>query len=111
MASLTTDKAGNRNIRFADASGKRRSLYLGTTPKKTCEQIKGFIEKLVSASVSPLVRKSYAPHTALTCARASGTSNKPATIRTSHNQAARALASLVRLVRSPQQTISFVLSR
>ena len=52
MASLTTDKNGNRNIRFADATGKRRSLYLGTTPQKTCEQIKGFVEKLVSASVS-----------------------------------------------------------
>ena len=52
MASLTTDKAGNRNIRFADPAGVRKCLYLGKMSKKACEQIKAHVEKLVSAAIS-----------------------------------------------------------
>ncbi len=52
MASISTDKSGNRTLRFVDPSGVRKALYLGSMPKRQCEQIKAHIEKLVSAAIS-----------------------------------------------------------
>ena len=52
MASLTTDKAGNRNIRFADPNGARKCVYLGKLALKACQRIQGHIERLASSAIS-----------------------------------------------------------
>ncbi len=52
MSSLTTDKSGNRNIRFADPNGARRCIYLGKMPLKACQRIQGHIERLASSAIS-----------------------------------------------------------
>jgi integrase len=52
MATLTTDKAGNRNIRFTDPSGLRKCLYLGRMSLKSCQRIQTHIERLASAAIS-----------------------------------------------------------
>ncbi len=52
MASISTGKDGLRRIKFSDASGKPRAIYLGRTPKKAAEGIKTRVEALMAASIS-----------------------------------------------------------
>lgn len=52
MASLSTDKKGNRTIQFVGGDKKRRSIRLGKMPLKTAEAIKLKVEKLVAAKIS-----------------------------------------------------------
>ena len=49
MASLSTDKSGNRKIQFVDVGRERRTIYLGKIPKKAAETIKTRVEYLVVA--------------------------------------------------------------
>lgn len=49
MASLSTDKNGNRKIQFFDSGEERRTIYLGKIPKKTAATIKMRVEHLVVA--------------------------------------------------------------
>ena len=51
MASLSTDRAGNRTVQFVGTDGKRRSIRLGNVPKRTAEQIKLRVEHLHAATV------------------------------------------------------------
>ncbi len=52
MASLTTDSAGRRRIQFTAKDNARKTLYLGTMPKKMAESVLVRVEQLVSSSVS-----------------------------------------------------------
>ncbi len=51
MATLTSDKAGNRRIQFHDTDGKRRSVSIGKMPKKSAEYIRTRIDDLESAAI------------------------------------------------------------
>src|SRR5262245_4295602 len=50
MASISTDRNGNRNvIQFVGPDGKRRTLRLSGAPEKTVEDVAGHIDALVLA--------------------------------------------------------------
>ena len=52
MASLSSDKNGNRTIQFVAGDRKRRSVRLGAIPKKDANTIKSKIEALNAAAIS-----------------------------------------------------------
>lgn len=52
MASLNTDKNGNRRLQFRAPSGKRATLYLGRLPLRQAETVKSYVERLIIAAVS-----------------------------------------------------------
>jgi integrase len=52
MASLNIDKSGNRRLQFKAPNGRRATLYLGQLPRRQCETVKGYVERLVIAAVS-----------------------------------------------------------
>lgn len=52
MASIATDRAGNRRVLFFDAGGRRRTLHLGKLPLRHAEAIKYRVEQLVVARVT-----------------------------------------------------------
>lgn len=52
MASISTDKSGNRRILFFDANTKRQAIRLGKVPIKSAQEINRRIEYLVAAQVS-----------------------------------------------------------
>jgi len=52
MASLSTDKNGNRTIQFVGADRRRRSIRLGKMPKRDAEAIKVRIEALNVSQIS-----------------------------------------------------------
>ncbi|MBX9585240.1 MAG: site-specific integrase [Gemmataceae bacterium] len=54
MASLSTDKTGNRVIPFVAGDGKRRTIRLGKVSKKTAEGVELRVEYLQSAATSRL---------------------------------------------------------
>lgn len=54
MASLSSDKNGNRTIQFVGGDGKRRSIRLGRVSKKVAESIKLKVESLSIALVAKL---------------------------------------------------------
>ncbi len=56
MASLSTDKNGNRRVLFVDSDGSRKTIYLGNMPKKNAETVKLRVEHILSA------RKSHSPY-------------------------------------------------
>src|SRR5215207_1656727 len=51
MASISSDKAGNRTLQFVAGDGKRRSIRLGKVPKKTADSIRIRVEFLNAAAV------------------------------------------------------------
>ena len=53
MASISCDKAGRRTVQFMGADGKRRTIRLGTMPKKTAETVRHHVEQLNSAKIVP----------------------------------------------------------
>lgn len=61
MASISTDAKGSRRIQFANGDGKRKSVYLGKTPKADCNEICRKIEAILAATLS---RRSLAPEVA-----------------------------------------------
>ena len=52
MASLSTAADGARRVQFTGPDRKRRTLRLGKTPKKTAEQVKGMVERLLTARIA-----------------------------------------------------------
>ncbi|MBA4107679.1 MAG: integrase [Pirellula sp.] len=52
MASISSDKNGNRTIQFVAGDRKRRSIRLGKLPKKSAETIKSKIEALNAAAIA-----------------------------------------------------------
>ncbi len=52
MASLSTDKQGNRTIEFSGPDGSRQRIRLGKMPKRDAVKIKGHIENLLIAKRS-----------------------------------------------------------
>ena len=52
MASISTDRNGNRTLQFTGADKKRRSIRLGKINRKMAESIKFRVEHLVSASIT-----------------------------------------------------------
>lgn len=52
MASISTDKNGNRRILFVDADGRRRPIRLGKLPMKAAEAIKFKVEQLLAAKIA-----------------------------------------------------------
>src|SRR5262245_9155208 len=54
MASISTDKAGNRAVQFIAGDGKRRTVRLGKVTMKQAGEIKLKIAALNSAKVSGL---------------------------------------------------------
>ena len=52
MASISTDKSGNRRIVFVDASENRRTVYVGRMPMKAAETVKLRIESLVGSALA-----------------------------------------------------------
>ena len=52
MASLSTDRRGNRRILFTDAAGSRQALYLGSMPKKHAEQIQRRVEEIIAGHIA-----------------------------------------------------------
>ena len=52
MASISSDKKGNRTIQFVAGDGKRRSIRLGKLPLKAVREIKTKIESLNAAAVA-----------------------------------------------------------
>ena len=49
MASISTDRSGNRRIFFSGPNRKRKIIYLGGVPMKTARTIKGHVENLAAA--------------------------------------------------------------
>jgi len=49
MASISTDKNGNRRILFTNANGERKAIHLGNLPMKLAKEIKTKVEALNSA--------------------------------------------------------------
>lgn len=49
MATISTNKAGQRRILFVDSNKKRRAIYLGKVKAKYAEQVKSKVEAIVSA--------------------------------------------------------------
>ncbi len=60
MASISTDKSGNRRVQFT-SDGKRRTVYIGGVTMKVTESIAAKIEELLEAKLS---RRSLAPEVA-----------------------------------------------
>jgi len=54
MASISTDKRGNRRILFVDSRGDRKAIRLGKIAKRTAESIKYRVEILAAAQRSGL---------------------------------------------------------
>lgn len=54
MASISTDKSGNRAIQFVAGDGKRRSIRLGKLPLKAVREIKTKVEALNAASIAKI---------------------------------------------------------
>ena len=52
MASLNSDKSGGRRLQFKAPNGRRATIYLGKLPRRQCETIKGYVERLLIAAVS-----------------------------------------------------------
>src|SRR5262245_22813453 len=52
MASISTDKKGNRTIQFIAADKRRRSVRLGKIPKRAAEAIKTKIEAMNAANLA-----------------------------------------------------------
>ena len=60
MASISTDKSGNRRVVFS-FDGQRRTLFIGGTTMKSAETIQAKIEEILEAKLS---RRSLAPEVA-----------------------------------------------
>src|SRR5690348_15782799 len=52
MASISSDKNGNRTVQFVAGDRKRRSIRLGAIPKKDANAIKAKVEALNAAAIS-----------------------------------------------------------
>jgi integrase len=52
MASLSSDKHGNRRIQFFDGAKRRKGIRLGKLPKKAAESIQAKVEALNSAAIA-----------------------------------------------------------
>jgi len=52
MASLSTDPHGRRRILFSGTDGKRKTLRLGRTPKKSAETIRTHVEHLLTCRIA-----------------------------------------------------------
>jgi len=52
MASLSTDKRGNRRLQFKAPNGKRATVYLGKLPLRQAQTVKSYVERLIIAVVS-----------------------------------------------------------
>ncbi len=61
MASISTDKAGNRKIQFSDGNGQRKIVRIGKASKKDADAILAKLESLLEAKLS---RRSLAPDVA-----------------------------------------------
>jgi len=51
MASISTDRNGNRRILFIGPDGKRKALRLGKVPMKTARNVKAKVEELAAAAL------------------------------------------------------------
>ena len=49
MASISTDRGGNRRIFFSGPNRKRKIIYLGGVPMKSARTVKGHVENLAAA--------------------------------------------------------------
>ena len=49
MASISTDRSGNRRIFFSGPNRKRKIIYLGGVPMKTARTVKTHVENLAAA--------------------------------------------------------------
>lgn len=49
MASITTDKNGNRRLQFKAPDGHRRTIRLGQVTKKTADQLRYHFEEIIAA--------------------------------------------------------------
>jgi integrase len=49
MASVSTDKSGNKTMQFTGLDGKRKTLRLGKARQRTVDLIKGHVEELLEA--------------------------------------------------------------
>jgi integrase len=49
MASISTDREGNRRICFTGPNRKRRTIYLGPTPMKAARTVQAHVENLLTA--------------------------------------------------------------
>ncbi len=54
MASISTDKRGNRTIQFVAGDKLRRSIRLGKLPSKAANTIKGRVEALNAAAIAKI---------------------------------------------------------
>ena len=61
MASISTDKSGNRKIQFSDGNGGRKIVRLGKATMKAAETILAKLEAILEANLS---RRSLAPEVA-----------------------------------------------
>lgn len=52
MASISTNKQGNRRVQFVDGDGRRKSVYLGKRTIRAAETIKIRVQHLLSAKFS-----------------------------------------------------------
>ena len=52
MASISTDKQGNRRILFTDLAGYRKQIRLGRMPLKKAESMKRHVEQIISSQLS-----------------------------------------------------------
>jgi len=52
VASVSNDKGGSRRILFTDPDGRRKAIRLGRMNRRTAEQVKAHVEKLVEARLS-----------------------------------------------------------
>lgn len=52
MASISTDKADRRRVLFVDEVGNRKTIYLGTLPKRQAEAVRLRVEQLVTAKLT-----------------------------------------------------------
>jgi len=52
MASLNTDKRGNRRLQFKAPTGKRATVYLGKLPLRQAQTVKSYVERLIVAAAS-----------------------------------------------------------
>ena len=61
LASISTDKSGNRKIQFSDGNGGRKIVRLGKATMKAAETILAKLEAILEANLS---RRSLAPEVA-----------------------------------------------
>jgi hypothetical protein len=54
MASVSTDKNGNRRILFVDGDGERRAIRLGKLPMKATASVKAKVEAILAASIAKI---------------------------------------------------------